>query len=314
MILPAWIQPTEKGFYCVPGAFYLDPARPVGRAVISHGHADHFVRGHHEVHATAATLALGTARYGKGVCKAAHAHEYAQPFVLNGVEVSLWPAGHLIGSAQVLLQFEGERVLFSGDIQTEPDPTCEALQVPPVQVDCLICESTFGLKEEHPDPDEELRRFVNAAGLRPMLIGVYTSGKAQFINRKLNELAPELPVYIHDSMARFYRVYESFGIHPGTYEIMRRKHLKSAGPFALLMPAKTLSSFDRDTRYFKTIASGWDHRRKHPHLNAHLEISGHASLSGLKAYLAEVKPARAHFWHGYPQQLKRWCEAAGILI
>lgn len=313
MNLPDWIHPAAAGFYCRPGDFYLDPRLPVRRAVISHGHADHYARGIGEAYATAPTLAFGKLRYRHSEKQQFFPQEYQSPFEIGPVKISLWQAGHILGSAQVLMEFESQKILFSGDIQTSPDPTCEELAIPNTPIDTLICESTFGLKETHPEPMEEIRNCLQASGDLPLLIGVYPCGKAQFINRIFSDHFPELPVLIHPDIQKFHSVYEKFGVSPGQYLVAKHSVLRNQpGKFIYLVPARYMSSYRRDNRFFKVMASGWDQRKNFAHLNGWLDISGHASFSGLRDYLKQVGPKQVAFWHGYSGELRQLSNSLNI--
>src|SRR5437870_4589696 len=120
-----WLQVTSTGLYCAPGDFYIHPARPVDRAVVTHGHGDHARPGHQRVLATAGTLAIMAARYGAGFSIEAQALAYGESVRVGDVLVRLAPAGHILGSAQVVLEHAGTRVVVSGDYKRRPDPRSE---------------------------------------------------------------------------------------------------------------------------------------------------------------------------------------------
>ena len=171
-----------EGIYCKPGDFYIDPMRPVARAVVTHGHADHARSGHGTVYATPATLAIMRARYGE-----THFNEAEQPIEyrarteINGVEVSLYPAGHILGSAQAKLSYQGSSIVFSGDYKRAPDPTCALFE--PVPCDVFVTEATFALPVfVHPPIEGEIQKLLNSLRLFPERchhIGVYALGKCQ---------------------------------------------------------------------------------------------------------------------------------------
>ena len=118
------LHPARKGLYCPPGDFYIDPTSRVERAVITHGHADHARKGHGQVWATAQTLDIMALRYGDNFCRQAHATDLLDMFSINGVSIGLWPAGHVLGSAQILVEYAGLRIVVSGDYKRQADPTC----------------------------------------------------------------------------------------------------------------------------------------------------------------------------------------------
>ena len=140
----SWLEPRPEGLYCRPGGFFVDPLRPVGTAVVSHGHADHARPGHDAVLATAETLAVMRARLGEGAMGAGRALAYGEVVRLGEVALWLAPAGHVLGSAQVVMEYRGCRVVYSGDYKRTPDPTCAPFV--PVPCDVFITEATFGLE------------------------------------------------------------------------------------------------------------------------------------------------------------------------
>ena len=181
MVDPAtWLYPTPAGLYCEPGGFYIDPARPVDRAVITHGHADHARPGNAHVLATPETLSIMQVRYGDRAGGSFQAIGPGEVIAINGVDVSVAPAGHILGAAQVILDWKGYRAVVSGDYKRAPDPTCAAFEV--VKCDLFITEATFGLPVfRHEDAGDEASRLVGSlsASGRTHLLGVYGLGKCQ---------------------------------------------------------------------------------------------------------------------------------------
>src|SRR6516165_2940032 len=122
-----WIKATSAGLYCEPGSFYIDPLRPVPRAVITHGHGDHARPGNDQVLATPGTIAIMRERYGEAAGGSLQALSYGETVISGDVTVRLVPAGHVLGSAQVVLEYRGSRIVVSGDYKRRPDPTCAPL-------------------------------------------------------------------------------------------------------------------------------------------------------------------------------------------
>jgi putative mRNA 3-end processing factor len=164
------LHPTPAGLYCPPGDFYVDPVRPVARAVITHGHADHARAGHGAVLATPQTLAIMAVRYGEGFAGQSQASPYGQVTTLNGVEISLAPAGHVLGSAQAVVRWKGLTMVVSGDYKRRRDPTCVAFE--PVPCDVFITEATFGLPVfRHPDDASQIEPVLDSVAQFPDLRG-----------------------------------------------------------------------------------------------------------------------------------------------
>ena len=146
----------KNGLYCKYGDFYVDPVQPVRNAVVSHAHADHAVSGNNRVYCTEATAAFMQLRYGKNAAAEFNIAAYGQPFTIGGIEIMLISAGHMLGSAQVLMVYEGVRYLYTGDYKLQADATCEPLEW--VETDVLITESTFANPDIlHPDPVAEIK-------------------------------------------------------------------------------------------------------------------------------------------------------------
>ena len=137
-----WLAVTEAGLYCRPGGFHVDPGRPVARALITHGHGDHARRGHTAVLATPQTAAIMRLRFGPEA-GALQPVAYHEALTIGEVRVRFVPAGHILGSAQIVLEHAGQRVVVSGDYKRRRDPTCAPFE--PVPCDVFITEATFGL-------------------------------------------------------------------------------------------------------------------------------------------------------------------------
>lgn len=308
-----WFQYREAGLYCIPGDFYVDPHSAVARAVVSHAHTDHYPRYCHEVYATAATLDIGKLRYLNAAAKVVHPRSYHEPFKVGTVTVTLFPAGHILGSAQILLEYSGQRILYTGDISFDHNPTCIPLESPRLPIDLMVCESTFGEKELHPQPAEALQHCLEQAGKRPILIATYALGKAQRINRLLQDICPELPIFVDRTITPIHRLYQAYGMDLGSYHIYRRQDVKRLHrPYAWLLPPRKLSGFKGDRLYHKVFASGWDLTHRAAWLNGRLEVSDHASQTELQAYIHQVQPKAVRFWHGYPHSLIAACREMGI--
>ena len=166
-LLPPWLRVTAAGcLWCKPGGFFVDPPRPVARAVITHGHADHARAGHAAVLTTTETAAIMRARWGAEAAGTIETLAYGEERAIGGVRVRLLPAGHMLGSAQVVLEHGGRRVVVSGDYKRRPDPTCAPFE--PVPCDVFVTEATFGLPVfRHPPDDDEIGGCYTRCGCSP---------------------------------------------------------------------------------------------------------------------------------------------------
>src|SRR5262245_24359396 len=155
------LHPRPEGLYCPKADLYIDPTRPVARALITHGHSDHARAGHGRVLATAETLAIMGARHGAGFAGSTQALALGERLDLNGVTFSLHAAGHVLGSAQAAAECEGVRVVVSGDYKRQSDPTCAPFEV--VACDVFISEATFALPVfAHPSAEQEVRKLLSS--------------------------------------------------------------------------------------------------------------------------------------------------------
>src|SRR5262245_15494591 len=173
------LAPTPAGLCCRAGGFYIDPVRPVDKALITHGHSDHARAGHGAVLATRETLDLMRLRHGQGFAGSEQAIGYGETIALDGATVTFHPAGHVLGSAQIAVERNGLRIVASGDYKDVADPTCRPFEL--VRCDVFITEATFGLPVfRHGDPMAETRKLMNSVALFPErahLVGVYALGK-----------------------------------------------------------------------------------------------------------------------------------------
>lgn len=312
------LRPTPDGLYCPPGDFYIDPVRPVERAVITHGHADHARAGHGAVLATPQTLAIMSERYGADFTLRQQALGTGQTASPGGVDVSLVPAGHVLGSAQAVLRWKGLTMVASGDYKRRRDPTCAGFE--PVPCDVFISEATFGLPVfTHPPDSEEIGRLMQSLRQFPErahLVGAYALGKAQRVIRLLREAGWERPIYVHGALERLNALYEREGVALGP--LAPATGLKPdalAGEVVIAPPSATQ---DRWARRFAdpvlAFASGWmgvRARARQRGVELPLVLSDHADWPELTATFAELRPEEIWITHGREEGLLRWCEVNG---
>ncbi|MGV1014671.1 MAG: MBL fold metallo-hydrolase, partial [Methyloceanibacter sp.] len=176
-----WLTVDRRGLFCRPGGFYVDPHGPVQHAVISHGHSDHARPGHEHVLATKETLAVMQTRLGIPARIGTQTAAYGERLKIGEVTVTLVPAGHVLGSAQILIEWKGARVVVSGDYKRGADPTCPGFEVVPC--DLFITEATFALPVfQHGDPRAEIAKLLKSVTQFPErshVVGVYGLGKCQ---------------------------------------------------------------------------------------------------------------------------------------
>lgn len=191
-----WLHPTPSGLFCLPGGFHIDPVRPVARAIVTHGHSDHARPGHDAVLATVETLAVMRMRLGNGAGHAQQSLAYGEQLSIGGVVVTLRPAGHILGSAQIVLDYAGQRAVVSGDYKRRADPTCPPFELVPC--DLFVTEATFALPVFRHEPDaREIGRLLGSLATFPErthLVGVYSLGKCQRLIALLRQAGYDRPI------------------------------------------------------------------------------------------------------------------------
>ena len=326
MSYPAVIRPEDllcprpNGLYCPPGDFYIDPVRPVDRAVITHGHADHARAGHGHVAATPETLAIMAVRYGEDFAGRRQGVAYGERFTQGGVEVTLVPAGHVLGSAQAVVRWRGLTMVVSGDYKRRRDPTCARFE--PVPCDVFITEATFGLPVfRHPDDSGEIASLLASVAQFPErthLVGAYALGKAQRVIRLLREGGWDQPIHVHGALERLNALYEDHGVDLGPLLPATTGQAKKdfAGQIVIAPPSAIA---DRWSRRFADpvdcFASGWMRvraRARQRGVELPLILSDHADWDELTATLSELSPGEVWITHGREEALLRWCDLQGL--
>lgn len=312
------LRPTPAGLYCPPGDFYVDPVQPVDRAVVTHGHADHARPGNGAVLATGQTLAIMAERYGENFTGRAQAVSYGEAASHNGVEVTMAPAGHVLGSAQAVIRWKGLTMTVSGDYKRRRDPTCVPFE--PVKSHVFISEATFGLPVfTHPPDGEEIGRLIQSLRQFPErahLVGAYALGKAQRVIKLLREGGWERPIYVHGALERLNGLYEREGVDLGP--LLPATAAKTRGLGGEVVIAPPSATQDRWSRRFAdpvlAFASGWmgvRARARQRGVELPLVLSDHADWPELIATFTELRPEEIWITHGREEGLLRWCELNG---
>ena len=310
----AWIRAEPHGIHVAPADCWIDPSQPVARALVTHGHGDHARGGHGQTVATPATLAIMELRY--ATRDGATPVEYGETIRLpGGVDATYIPAGHVLGSAQILLEHAGERVVVTGDYKRRPDPTCPPFEVTPCDV--FITEATFGLPLFcHPPIAQEMAKLLGRLAAHPdrcVLVGAYALGKAQRVIAELRRAGHAAPIWIHGALERMCRHYEEFGIDLGELRLVsdaKKEELRGA---VVLCPPSALN--DRWSRRLPepitAMASGWmrvRQRARQRNVELPLVISDHADWHELTRTIADVNAAESWITHGREDGLLRWCQ------
>jgi putative mRNA 3-end processing factor len=307
-----WIEPHPHGIFIKPANMWIDPSRPVEQALVTHGHADHARGGHGQAWATPETLAIMGLRYGTvdGV-----AVPYGDGFETNGVRISFHPAGHVLGSAQILLEHAGERVVVTGDYKRRPDPTCAPFE--PVPCDIFITEATFALPVfRHPPTPDEIGKLLDARvryADRCILVGAYALGKAQRLIAELRVGGYDAPIYLHGAMQAMCDLYRDHGVELGDLRAVAGVSKAELQGQIIVCPPSALN--DRWSRRLPepvtAMASGWmrvRQRARQRNVELPIILSDHADWDELTDTIAELRPRETWVTHGRADALVRWCE------
>jgi len=309
--LGSWIESHPEGIYVRPADAWIDPSQPKPKALITHGHSDHARGGHGAVLATPETLAIMEVRCGPQNGQAA---PYDEMIRIDGVDVRFVPAGHVLGSAQIVFEHKGERVVVSGDYKRRPDPTCACFVAVPC--DIFITEATFGLPVfRHPETGSEIDRLLHRLHSDPsrcVLVGAYALGKAQRIITELRARGHEQPIYFHGAIERLNQLYESFGVPLGELRHAGGATKQEMAGHIVIAPPGALN--DRWSRRLPdpvtAMASGWmriRQRARQRNVELPLIISDHADWDELTTTIRELEPAEVWITHGREEALKHWC-------
>ena len=306
-----------EGLYCPPGDFYIDPWRPVARAVITHAHSDHARMGHGHYLAAEPSEGVLRARLGEIDLQAL---PYGRPIVHHGVTLSLHPAGHVLGSAQVRLEAGGQVWVASGDYKVAADPTCAAFE--PVRCDVFITESTFGLPIYRWSLDEEIFADINRwwarnvdAG-RASVLACYSFGKAQ---RILSGVDPSIgPIIVHGAVEPLNRAYRAAGVElPATrmvVDVKERADFRRA--LVLCPPSAAASPWMRRFGDAQTaFASGWMQlrgARRRGGYDRGFVLSDHADWPGLMSAVRATGAQRVIVTHGSVAVMVRYLAEQGL--
>ena len=309
---------TDRGLYCEAGDFYIDPWMPVDKALITHAHGDHARWGSRTyICASESERVLNTRLFNANITT----RTWGEPFSLNGVRLSFHPAGHILGSAQIRVEYRGETWVVSGDYKTEPDPTCTAFE--PVKCNVFITESTFGLPIYRWTPQSETFSEIaawwrgNREAGRASVIFAYALGKAQRILAGLMDMA-EGEFYTHGAVERLNRDYRDGGVplpHT-TYAASVPKGHSWAGALIVAPPSAAGSTWLRRFGTASTaFASGWMRvrgARRRRSVDRGFVLSDHVDWPALMTAVEATGAERVLVTHGYRDPVVRALRERGL--
>lgn len=311
------IEFTDKGLYCPPGRFYIDPWKPVGKAVITHAHSDHARPGSesylcHKQCKPLLQLRLGDNNY--------QAVEWEEKVYINGVTVSLHPAGHIIGSSQIRIEYNGEVWVASGDYKTEDDGLSGKFE--PVKCNSFITESTFGLPIYNWKPQHEIFRDMidwvckNREAGRTSVFIAYSLGKAQRLLQCLPETG--LPIFVHGAVWNVHNAIASSGFSlPDVKRILPSDPKETYKGNIVIAPSGAEASpwMKRFLPYAIGICSGWMQVRgniRRRNADAGFALSDHADWKGLLQTIKATGAEKVFVTHGFQSVLARYLNETGI--
>ena len=309
----------DRNLKVIPIDAFIDPPQPKARAIITHGHADHARAGHGAVLATPDTIAIMKTRYGEDCAGRFEPLEFGVKLMVGEVAVSLHPAGHILGSAQVRLEYRGQVIVVTGDYKRLPDRTAQPFEL--VKCDLLVTEATFGLPVfQHPDPQDEIARLLRSATVfsdRAHVVGCYSLGKAQRVIALLRDAGYDAPIYLHGAMIRLCELYEERGIPLGalTHSLEASK-AELAGKIVIAPPSAIKDRWSRRLPDpVLAVASGWmsvKQRARQSGVELPLVISDHADWNELRQTIADCGAERVWVTHGREDALVYHCRQQGL--
>lgn len=312
---------TDKGLYCAAGNFYIDPWQPVDKAVITHGHSDHARYGSkyylcHELSKPILQLRLGDNHY--------ETVRWNQPVYFNGVTVTFFPAGHIIGSSQIKVEHKGEIWVVSGDYKTEDDGISGAFE--PVKCHTFITESTFGLPiytwKPQPVVYENIRNWIKGninAGRASVLIA-YSLGKAQRVLQAVKEVSDK--VYAHGAIFNMHDTLVNHNVinasdFPAVIRVTQDMAKDTFRNGVIIAPPSAESStwIRKFMPYSLGICSGWmqvrgNQRRKNA--DAGFALSDHCDWHGLLSAIKATSASKVFVTHGFQSTFSRYLNESGI--
>ena len=306
------IKYSDKGLYCELADIWIDPHKPVNRALITHAHMDHFTFGCNEYISTYETSIILKERIASKIN--IKTYDYGKEFKINGINISFHPSGHILGSSQIKFNFAGEKWLITGDFKRQKDETCQEFEK--VKTDYLISESTFGLPifkwEEPQQTAEDIKNWINSSPHRTSILFCYSLGKAQRLLNEISKTNFKNNIYTHSSIYNMNNCYQKLGVNiVNTNKFDKKQNIDELkGDLLLLPPALNKGSFLKKFKKIQTgFASGWMSiraLRKRSGYDKGFAISDHADWEAILKTVKESEAKNVFFHHGDSEALIRY--------
>ena len=322
-----WLIKKKEGLYCIPGDFYIDPTYPVNSALITHSHTDHARPGNKKILGTSDTINIMKLRYGKNYCQYSQKIEFGKFLRIKGVNIKFIPAGHIIGSSQIYLEYKGEIIIVSGDYKRRKDLTCDFFEVSKCHT--FITEATFGLPIfSHPNDINETSKLIKSISDNTdycHLIGVYALGKCQRFITLLRRLGFNDVIYLHGALMKISNYYIDRKINLGELRNVSELKTSDYSNKLVLCPPSSLSDrwSQRFRKVIKGFVSGWmgiKQRIKQKNIQLPIVISDHADWNEILTTIEEISPEKVLVTHGreegllsYLKQKKVTCNALNLI-
>ncbi|WP_413587070.1 ligase-associated DNA damage response exonuclease [Bdellovibrio sp. HCB274] len=313
------VRATSEGLYCPQGDFHIDPWRPVQRAIITHGHSDHARWGSAEYHTNIKGIPILKLRLGEDI--KLYSHQAGEKFKVGNTWVSFHPAGHILGSCQVRIEYKDHVWVASGDYKRTPDPSCDPFEVVPC--DTFISEATFALPVYKWDSGavtaERIHSWWQSDPERPSLLFCYALGKAQRILAELRRIT-DRKVYIHGALDSITQIYRAAGIEmlPTASIQEKEKGYNFAGDLILAPPSAHRSPWMKRFKEPQTaFASGWMQvrgTRRRKGYERGFVLSDHADWNELNQTVEETGASTVYLTHGRTDVLQRYLNEQGKTV
>jgi len=302
----------DGNLYCELADIWIDPSKPVKRALITHAHFDHFTFGCEEYLSTIATASILRKRVGENIN--IKTFDYGEEFKINGISISFHPSGHILGSSQIRFKFAEEKWLISGDFKLQKDETCKQYEI--VKTDYLISECTFGLPifkwDETNKIANNISQWITNSPEKTSLLFCYSLGKAQRLLNEISQTNFKGNIFSHGSIYKMNICYKELGVDIiETIKFENKNQIEELkGSLILLPPSLSKRTYVKNSKNIQTaFASGWMSiraLRKRSGYDKGFAISDHADWDGILEVVKKSEAKNVYFHHGDSESISKY--------